>query len=134
VGNKLNTVVLLALGLLTVHVALFAHHGTAVYDTTKLVTVKGTVTEWSWTNPHCLLEFDAKDDKGNVVHWVTETSSPTDMINKGWSKQTFKPGDEVAVTMIAAKNNRPLGRVQQVMLNGQALLAEKPPPGVASNP
>jgi len=36
--------------------------------------------------------------------------------------------------MIAAKNNRPLGRVQQVMLNGQALLAEKPPPGVASNP
>jgi Family of unknown function (DUF6152) len=67
------------------------------------------------------------------VHWVIETSSPTDMINKGWSKQTFKPGDEVAVTMIAAKNGRTLGRVQQVKLNGQALLAEKPPPGVASN-
>jgi hypothetical protein len=134
VKDMWNAVFLMALGLVTVPGALFGHHGTAVYDTTKLVTVKGTVTEWSWTNPHCLLEFDAKDDKGSVVHWVTETASPTDMINKGWSKQTFKPGDEVAVTMIAAKNGRPLGRVQQVLLKGEALVAEKPPAGIAGHP
>jgi hypothetical protein len=74
------------------------------------------------------------NDNLNVAHWVAETSSPTDTINKGWSKQTFKPGNEVAVTMIAAKNGRPPGRVQQVMLNGQASLVEKPPAGVEKPP
>lgn len=123
---------LTALSLLAVPIALFAHHGTAVYDTSKLVTVKGTVTEWSWANPHCLLEFDVKDESGNAVHWIAETSNPTDMAAKGWSKRTFKPGDVVTVSMIAAKNGRPLGRIQQVMLNGQALIAEKPPAGVSS--
>lgn len=130
--GKFNLVFLIAL-LLTVPVALFAHHGTAVYDTSKLVTVKGTVTGWSWTNPHCLLEFDVKDDNGNVVHWVAETSNPTDMVNKGWSKRTFKPGDEITVSMIAAKNGRPLGRIQQVMLNGQTLVAERPPANLSND-
>jgi Family of unknown function (DUF6152) len=117
----------MALGLATGPAALFAHHGTAVYDTTKLVTVKGTVTAWSWANPHCLLEFDVKDDNGKVVHWVTETSSPSDMIDKGWSRHSFKPGDEVTVVMIAAKNGRPFGRIQHVVLNGETLVGDKPP-------
>jgi len=133
VRKKLTAIFLVGLGLLAVPVALFAHHGTAVYDTSKLVTVKGTVTGWSWTNPHCLLEFDVKDDNGNVAHWVAETSNPTDMVNRGWSKRTFKPGDEVTVSLIAAKNGRPLGRIQQVMLNGQALVAERPPANLSND-
>ena len=112
--------------LLAVPAVLVAHHGTPVYDTEHPVTVKGIVTGWSWTNPHCLLEFDAKDDKGNVAHWVAETSNPNDMANKGWSRHTFKLGDEVVVTLIAAKNGRPIGRIQRVTLDGQALIAEKP--------
>ena len=129
--DNLNLIFLI--GLLPIApVALFAHHGTAVCDTSKLVAVKGTVTEWSWANPHCLLEFDVKDDSGKVVHWVAETSNPTDMGNRGWSRRTFKPGDEITVSMIAAKNGRPLGRIQQVMLNGQVLVAE-PPPASLSN-
>jgi hypothetical protein len=131
VRDRLNLVFLIAL-LLIAPAALFAHHGTAVYDTSKLVTVKGTVTGWSWTNPLCLLEFDAKDDNGNVAHWVAETSNPTDMVNRGWSKRTFKPGDEIAVSLIAAKNGRPPERIQQVMLNGQALVAERPPANLAN--
>jgi len=126
VTRKFNLIFLITVALLTVPIALLAHHGTAVYDTVKPVTIKGTVTNWTWSNPHCLLEFDVKDDSGNVVHWITETSNPTDMSLKGWTKQTFKPGDEVTVTMIAAKNGRPIGRIQQVMLNGQALVAERP--------
>lgn len=113
--------------------ALVAHHGTAVYDIANPVTVKGTVTAWSWTNPHCLLEFDAKDDKGNVVHWVAETSNPSDMTVKGWSRHTFKPGDEVTVRLIAAKNGRPVGRIQYVILNGQGLGADKAPPTATTN-
>jgi len=119
VRNKLATIFF---GLLTVSVPLFAHHGAAAYDTTKKITLKATVTEWFWANPHCFLKFDAKDDKGNVVHWAVEASNPADMVNLGWSKQTFKPGDEVTVTFEPVKNGQPIGRIEQVVLaSGQVL-------------
>jgi hypothetical protein len=109
---------------LTVCVPLFAHHGAAAYDMTKRVTLKATVTEWFWANPHCFLRFDAKDDQGNVVHWATEAINPSDMVNLGWSKTTFKPGDEITVTFIPVRNGQPIGRVQQVVLpNGKTLSA-----------
>ena len=122
--NKLAMIFLVAAGLLTVSVTLFAHHGTAAFDTTSKVTVKATITEWFWANPHCFLRFDAKNDKGEVEHWVAETSNPSDMVNLGWSKLSFKPGDQVTVTMITVKNGKPIGRVQQVVLaSGQILNA-----------
>jgi hypothetical protein len=119
VRNKLATIFL---GLLIVSVPVFAHHGNAAYDTDKKTTVKATVTEWIWSNPHCFLKFDAKDDKGNVIHWAAEASNPSDMIKLGWSNQTFKAGDEVTVTFMPVKNGQPVGRIQQVVLaNGQTL-------------
>jgi hypothetical protein len=99
--------------------ALLAHHGSAIYDETKAVIVKGVVTEWLWANPHCLLEFDVKDDKGNTVHWTAEVSNPPDMIARGWSRKMFKAGDEIDVAMIAAKNGEPIGRIARVTVNGK---------------
>ena len=112
------------LGLLTVSLPLSAHHGAAAYDTSKKMTVKGIVTEWFWANPHCFLKFDAKDDAGNVVHWATEASNPADMVNLGWSKDSFKTGDEVTVTFTPVKNGVPVGRIEQVVVaNGQVFKA-----------
>jgi predicted extracellular nuclease len=128
VRSKLTTIFLVAVGLLAVSVSLFAHHGNAAFDTGSKVTVKGTVTEWYWANPHCFLKFDVTDDKGNVVHWVAETSNPSDMVNRGWAKQSLKPGDEVAVTMQVVKGGNPIGRVQQIVLaNGRILDTQLPP-------
>jgi Family of unknown function (DUF6152) len=122
--NSVRKIMSIFLGLLIVSVPVFAHHGAAAYDTSKKITVKATVTEWFWANPHCFLKFDAKDEKGNVVHWATEASNPADMINLGFSKQTFKPGDEITVTFMPVKNGQPIGRIQQVVLaNGQTLSA-----------
>lgn len=119
-----NKLIAICLGLITISVPVFAHHGAAAYDTARKITVKVTVTEWFWANPHCFLKFDAKDDKGNVVHWATETSNPSDMVNLGWAKDTFKPGDEITVTFTPVKNGNPIGRVEQVVLaNGQTLSA-----------
>ena len=112
------------LGFLTISVPLRAHHGAAAYDTDKRITMKVVVTEWFWANPHCFLKFDVKDDKANVVHWAIEASNPADMVNLGWSKDTFKPGDEVTVTFMPVKNGNPVGRIQQVVLaSGQILNA-----------
>jgi hypothetical protein len=107
---------------LILSVPAFAHHGNAALDNTKKVTLKGTVTEWLWANPHCWLKFDVKDDKGAVVNWVVETNNAADMIEKGWTKQIFKVGDEVTVTFNPSKNDRPVGRAVSVVLpNGQTL-------------
>ncbi len=134
---KLKIILLIALGLLAVPLALVAHHGAAIYDNTKRVTLEGTVTDWSWTNPHCLLEFDVKDDKGNTVHWVTETSNPTDMVKLGWTKRMFKTGDSVTVTVVPAKNGQPIGEIAQIVINGQTYKGMGPAlaaPGPAGKP
>lgn len=120
--GKWLTAVSPVLFLLISAVSLFAHHGNAAFDVGKRTTVKGTVTEWLWANPHCWLKFDAKDDKGEVVHWVAESNNSSDMLEKGWSSRTLKAGDNVTVTLEPVKNGRPVGRLIEVVLpNGQTL-------------
>ncbi len=100
----------MALGLL-VSVPLFAHHGNASFATDKTVTLKGTVTRWIYASPHLLLMLDVKGDNGEIAHWVVESQSPTVMYPSGYRKDSFKPGDEVTVTVSAAKNGKPIGRI-----------------------
>ncbi len=105
---------------------LFAHHGAAAFenDPAKRLTLKGTVVEWFWANPHCFLQFDVKGDDGKTVRWVVETSNPPDMVNRGWSKGSFKPGDQVTVTIRPVKSGKPVGSVISVVLpSGQVLSA-----------
>ncbi len=112
----------LAIGLLGAGVPLFAHHGNAAFDTGKKVTLKATVTSWDWSNPHCLLQFNVKDENGQVVHWIGETQNPVTMVNGGWSKASFKRGDEITVTVEPVKNGRPMGRILTATLpNGKTL-------------
>src|SRR5882762_10295418 len=99
---------------------LFAHHGNAAYDMGKSVTLKGTVTQWIWANPHCILQLDVTDDHGQVVPWSAETENPSSMVHYGYTKQSMKTGDQVTVTVIPAKNGKPFGRIREVVLpNGQ---------------
>ena len=109
-------------GLFTVSAPVFAHHGNASYDYEKTVTLKGTVTNWLWSNPHCLLRFDVKDDKGEVRHWVTETSGPVDMLRIGWGANSFKAGDEITIDVMPSKNGTPVGRIRQVTLSDGTVL------------
>ncbi len=106
----------LAAALLSLAVPLFAHHGSSVFDTSKAVAMKGSVTEWDWSNPHCLLQFDVKNESGEKVHWIAETQNPAEMVSLGWGKTSFKAGDEVTVSLWPAKNGKPFGRVTLVTL------------------
>lgn len=111
-----------ALGFVIVSVPLFAHHGAAQFDVGKKVTVKGNVTEWFWSNPHCFLRFDAAGADGQAVHWAVEMQSGPNILPQGFTKQTFKVGDEVTVTLEPVKNGRPMGRLLRVVLpDGSAL-------------
>jgi hypothetical protein len=106
--NRRRIIFLVVVGLLAGCVPLFAHHGNAAYDTARTVTVKGTVTDYIWSNPHVFVKVDAKDDSGSTVHWIVEGQNPVSMLQIGWTKNTFKPGDEVEIEAIPAKNGNPV--------------------------
>ena len=107
--RSLWTICFVIAGLVTVSVPLFAHHGGAAYDTDKSIIVKGTVTDYVWSNPHVFVKVDVKDDKGNIAHWIVEAQNPVSMLQIGWTKNTFKPGDEVEIDAMPAKNGNPVG-------------------------
>jgi hypothetical protein len=120
--NMVRAFWLSAVTLLIVSIPVLPHHGTAAFDTSKTITMKATVTDWYWANPHCFVKFDFKDDKGDIEHWVVETSNPPDMLNRGWGPHSLKAGDEVTVLVYPVKNGRPIGRlVHMVLPNGQTL-------------
>ena len=114
--------VALGIGVSIFSLPLFAHHGNAAYDTGKSVTLKGTVTQWVWAFPHCMLQLEVTDDRGQVVQWITETENPSSMIHFGWTRQSMKPGDQITVTVVPGKNGKPIGRIIELVLsNGKKL-------------
>ncbi len=120
-----NTAIVLIAGLLAASASMFAHHGTNIsYDHDKPVTLKGTVTEFVFANPHAALYFDVKDQKGAIVHWGGELNSPTNLRRDGWNKETFKAGDQLTITVFPSKAGTPVGvvdRSKPVSVNGKEL-------------
>jgi hypothetical protein len=92
-----------------------AHHGNSAYDESKPITLKGVVTEFDWVNPHTQIYFDVKDEKGRVAHWGCETLSPGKLSRAGWTKDSVKPGDQVTITLVAAKTGAPVGILQKLV-------------------
>ncbi len=102
-----------AIGLLVMPMASSAHHGTgASYDLSKLVTVKGVITRFAWSNPHSQLYFDVTDDKGNVEHWSAEMNAPGNFERAGFTRKgmldLFKAGTEVTVSGFRSKAGTPV--------------------------
>lgn len=99
-----------------------AHHGYAAFDTTVEVTLKGTVTDFHFVNPHCVIEFDVKDDKGQAHNWKAELTSANHLAPKGWTESSIQAGDELAITGYRAKNGAPSLWVTKIYLpNGQEM-------------
>jgi hypothetical protein len=89
--------------LLIVSRPVLAHHGTAAFDTSKTITVKATMTQFDFTNPHCTLFFNVTDEKGETEKWQGELTAPNKLARAGWTKETLKPGDAVTVSGYASK-------------------------------
>ena len=126
-GNRLGLSMALSAAWFVAGQAAYAHHGTAGYEMSKVITVKGTVTEFDWTNPHCVIYVDSKNDGGEVQHWVLELGAPTHMMRSGWRKDSVKVGDDIAAETHPAKNGATVGTtgmqssVLKVVVNGVPL-------------
>src|ERR1700680_2455326 len=111
-------------GILMVGLPASAHHGNAAFSD-KLTEFKSvTVTKFAWANPHCLVEFDAKDDKGKVVNWSAESGSPEALRLTGWNKSSLKPGDIITIYVHTSKTGAPAGRLTKVVLADGTWLAD----------
>jgi Family of unknown function (DUF6152) len=99
---RMAAVASLAVAILMICAPMFAHHGNAAYEMSKTISFKATVTRYDFTNPHTTIYFDVTDDKGNVEHWVAETTNPAMLNRVGWSRDTLKAGDQV--TLVANPN------------------------------
>jgi Family of unknown function (DUF6152) len=121
---------LLAVTILLLAAPVVAHHGSAIsYETQleKAITMKGTVTEFVWKNPHCYILYNVKEANGKLVEWSAETSSPSSMTGEhGWSRTTVKAGDELTFTVLPSKITSTAGLLYKlVAADGKVLLEDK---------
>ena len=123
-GKKFVFLVVVLSCLLVTSIPLFAHHGTAAYDTTKTVTVNGTVTDFQFSNPHVQLSFDVKNEQGKVEKWQAELTSPNHLARTGWNRTSLKPGYAITVTGFRAKTGANTMWIVKITANGQELKLE----------
>jgi uncharacterized protein DUF6152 len=75
-----------------------AHHSFAVFfDDQKSIKVSGTVTDFRFTNPHAIISFTAKNDKGQDEAWRAETNAVTLLRRRGWTAESLKSGDKITI-------------------------------------
>ena len=115
-NNKRMASFALLIGLVTLASVAFAHHGTANYDTAKMVTVKGAVTDFQFINPHVIIAMDGKDETGKTQKWQGELTSPNRLSRAGWTKSSVKPGDTITISGYPSKSGSPEIWIQKVML------------------
>ena len=114
--NRRLAVWAVAIGVLVVPAMVLAHHAATNYETDKLITVTGTVTEFRFVNPHPHVYFQVKDEAGNVAEWIAESGGPpARWYNSGWRANALKPGDAVTITGGPSKDGRKMLRIRKIV-------------------
>ena len=94
---------------------LLAHHSWPV-DTSRAVTVSGTVTSYEWGNPHVMMGLDVKAENGTIEKWNVGGPSTTRMEANGWDKTTLKPGDMITATGFRFSDGQKILRLDKVLM------------------
>jgi hypothetical protein len=106
--------IVVVLGWLTAVPSLSAHHGLARFDTTHIVSMQGTVTDFKWINPHTYVYADLTDQHGKVANWSLECGSLAMLSRFGWSPTVLKRGDKVTVRGFVAKDGSAYMSLQKI--------------------
>ena len=115
--KKWLTFFILITTLLITAAPLIAHHGRgATYDMKKQVTLKGTITEVAWRNPHVAIYMDVKDASGKVVNWAFENSNVSTLARQGYNRNTLHVGQEITAVVNPSAQGAPRGIVVKVIL------------------
>lgn len=118
-------ILMLATASLLVVPSAVAHHGLARFDTTHMVTMKGTITRFDWINPHAYVYADITDEHGKTANWMLECGSLGMLSRFGWTPDVVKRGDKVTVHGFVAKDGSAYMALQKIDLpNGKSLPGE----------
>jgi len=129
--RRLAVATVLGLLMLTLSLPALAHHSFAVFDHTRTITLRGTVTKFQWTNPHAFIELDLPQSDGSVKHFSIELTSINMMQRAGWRSNMIKAGDRVKAVVAPLLNGEPAGLGLEVTLvDGKTL--ELPVPNAGS--
>ncbi len=112
---KLSGPPALAAFLLSLSVPVLAHHGAASYDTSKMITLKGTVTSIQWMNPHATIDIEVNQAAGKTQKYIVESVSPLGLSRLGWSKDSLNPGDQITVSGNLSKNGTHILRLKKIV-------------------
>jgi len=107
-----------------------AHHSFTMFDTSKSVTLIGTVTSFEWTNPHSYIEIDVEEG-GAVKHWSIEMGSPSILQQSGWKFSSLKKGDKTTLVINPLKDGRAGGFLNTATLPTGKVLGNGPGRGPA---
>ena len=102
--------------------SVFAHHNDDALVMDSLVTMTGTVTEFSLRNPHAYFSVLTRDEEANEVEWTVQMASRLTMSRLGWTPASLTIGEEVTVGLRPARDGKPYGLLVSVVdSNGTAL-------------
>ena len=103
-----------------------AHHSFAMFDQSKVLYLSGMVKDFEFVNPHAWLNVNIANDKGDVLTWSFEGGSPSQLVRLGWSKDSFKVGEQVEVGFRPLKDGSRGGQLMSVKLaNGQKVCSNR---------
>ena len=117
---------LLIIAVLLTASSVLAHHSNAAFDGDKVIVLKGTVTQWKWTNPHVWILLSVDDGKGGKVDWAIEGRTPGQLLRAGWSRSILKAGDIITVDFSPAKDGTRTGLLTRVRLADGTVLGQAP--------
>lgn len=103
-----------------------AHHSFAMFDSDKNLTLKGTVKEFQWTNPHTWVQIVVRDASGADVEWSIEGGSPNGLARTGWKRTSLKQGDEAVLVIHPLKDGRTGGSLVTATVNGERIGEPRP--------
>jgi len=93
-----------------------AHHSFSVFDMQTNKELEGEIVEFQWTNPHTWTWLDVTNADGSKTRWGLEGMSPNYLGRRGWSKNTFRPGDRIKAVIWPLKSGEPGGTLQRATL------------------
>ena len=112
------------LAALCVATSAFAHHSFAMFDQSKQVTLKGTVREFQWTNPHAWIHLDVPNTSGGVDSWQVELNSPNNLKRQGWKSTSLMAGEKVTLMLNPLKDGTKGGLFISVTLPDGTVLGD----------
>ena len=125
--KKTKVILIAASTLSLLVVSAVAHHSPVVFDRTREVKLAGSVKEFRWSNPHCFIELDVKNEAGGMDAWAVEMNPPSYLVKAGWTSKTVKPGDTVTIIVNPLRTNEKAGKFVSITLADGQVLTENPP-------